>query len=587
MLGAVRVPVNRVAGTRLAYDRAMSAAARTLVLVLASACGAAPRAAPPPRAAPRAEPEAPPLCSTEGLAALSARWDGSEEDERSRLTEGAIDELLACVHGPPGELRTAALEIVARMADRRALGVLTEAIRFDGLPTEDAVIAARALRAIAIGDDDEGIRALSYLADALGEVSGDSGVENRFRIEALRTLGASGSGMVMDALIAVATTTSESQSFLINRLAFEQLGALGLYEAIPTLLEGLFLFDPSNPALRANDVAATALASLGDDAVPPLLAALAEPDAHLLELAGSYVEAVRARAPEVAASMDASALVTSEVAFVLGQIGDPTALDPLVECATALDPRERPGSIETDPADLTRQFSCALALVSIVTDVPGRARVREALVSVHRRFPRTASPVPYRLQMIVALEHLYDAALHDFFVAEARAARGADPDVRVVAARGAVRTALGHDLGPIEAIVTGEPEGDVRDAFVDAELEAALALHRACGTETACWGGHLHDPSPALARTAAAVLAGVEETTEREEATAALRNALDVRDESVFVEILYALDRVTTGIQAPFVVRQLGLLRDELEGTPFGEHVDVPLRSVRERLGRR
>jgi hypothetical protein len=184
------------------------------------------------------------------------------------------------------------------------------------------------------------------------------------------------------------------------------------------------------------------------------------------------------------------------------------------------------------------------------------------------------------------MQHLADPRLYDFLLAQARRPRrGAeDVDVRVIAARAALRSAAGNDLAPLEALWNAEPDGDVRDALEMMGMPGGLALHRRCLRDTACWAAHLHDEASTDAQTAAAALAILGQTDAA--ALPALEAALDVRDEEVFVEILYAIDRVAVN-GSPSIVTALDRMRTDLLGTRFYSHMQPLVIAVLARLAHR
>ena len=152
----------------------------------------------------------------------------------------------------------------------------------------------------------------------------------------------------------IATKQDENQNFLINRLAAQQLGELRDPAAIPSLIKCLFLFAPGRPDLRMNDVAAEALILIGRPSLEPLLGVLAGKDSTANAIAKHYIDAVKARRPDLATKMTVRQVTGGEASFALGALGFSEALDPLLQ--------------EASSSDTARKLNAAIALVRL--DVP-------------------------------------------------------------------------------------------------------------------------------------------------------------------------------------------------------------------------
>jgi hypothetical protein len=480
------------------------------------------------------------------------------------------------------------MNLLGEMRDVRSLPALTKGLDWrPEVSEEHAVTSANTLRFLTL-DAAQKTEVIDALAAALRRVTQNRGVDNRMRQAFIRALVATRDTRAAAPIRDVMMLQSDSQPFLINRFAAEQLGELEDAESIPALVQALYLFDPNNPAMRMNDVAAGALVRIGRPAIDPLVATLRGENAEANQIATRYIEAVRTRAAEAAANMDRGALVSNEAAYTLGQLGFVEAIDPLVAEATSLDEGERADAVEEDRADLVRQFGAALALVSINRRESDTARIRETLLSVFRRIPPGIDPTrPNRTQLLVAMQHFMDPEILPFLLQLAGPpARGerADPDMRVLAFRAYMMVASGSEMAALREIYTAEPEGDTRDGFNQFEPEPIFAAATECNEDAACWSRKLSDASQPVVQKAAYMVARYG----RGDAAAitALVGALGNRDEGSIGEILYALDHVALN-GSPEATTRIEEMRDSGGGTSFWNHISSLALAVHARLASR
>jgi HEAT repeat protein len=477
------------------------------------------------------------------------------------------------------------MNLLGEMRDVRSLPALTKALDWrPEVSEEHAVTSANTIRFLTLTDAQKG-EVIDAVASALRRVTQNRGVDNRMRQAFIRALVSTRDPRAAAPIRDVMMLQSDSQPFLINRFAAEQLGELEDAESIPALIQALYLFDPNNPAMRMNDVAAGALVRIGRAAIEPLVATLRGENTEANQIATRYIEAVRTRAAEAAANMDRGAIVSNEAAYTLGQLGFVEAIDPLVAEATSLDEGERTDSVEEDRADLVRQFGAALALVSINrrdTDTP---RIRQTLMTVFNRIPPGIDPTrPNRTQLLVAMQHFMDPELLPFLLGLSRPpARGADedPDMRVLAFRAYLMVASGSEMAALREMYNAEPEGDTRDGFNQFDPEPIFAAATDCNEDAACWARKLSDTNQSVVQKAAYMVARYG----RGDATAitALVGALGNRDESSIGEILYALDHVSLH-GSPEAVTRIEEMRDSGGGTSFWNHISSLALAVHARL---
>lgn len=503
------------------------------------------------------------------------------------VTDASVAQLTSCYVDHPEDVTNGGrvMDLLGEMRDIRSLPALTKALDWRAEVSEEhAVTAANTLRVMTIPEANRG-EVIDALSGALRRVSQARGVDNRMRQAFLRALASTHDVRAAAPIREIMLLQSESQDFLINRFAAEQLGELEDPESIPALIQALFLFSPNNPALRMNDVAAGALVRIGRPAIAPLVATLHGDNAEANQTATRYIEAIRARDADFASRMDRGAVVSNEASTTLGQLGFPEAIDPLIAEATQLDEGERADSIEEDMADLTRAFGAALALVSINRSDADTARIRQTLITVFNRTPPGIDPTrPNRTQLLVGMQHFMDPELLPFLLGLAQPpARGEDedPDMRVLSFRAYMMIANGDEMAALRAIYTATAEGDTRDGFNQFEPEPIFAAATECNTDAACWASKLSDSNQAVVQKAAYMVARYG----RGNATAisALVGALTNRDENSIAEILYALDHVALS-GSPEAVTRLEEMRDQGGGTSFWNHISSLALAIHARL---
>jgi HEAT repeat protein len=478
------------------------------------------------------------------------------------------------------------INLFFEMRDPRSLPALIAALDWrPEISEEHAIMAARTIRELTLDEAQKG-EVINALGRALGRVNGARGADNRMRIEFIRTLGALRDARTTTALTEVMLRQSENQNFLINRLAAEQLGLTADPAAVPALIRALYIFDPANPMMRMNDVGAQALVRVGRPALQPLIDTLAGNNAEATQIATAYIAAVRQRAPEAAAQMTPDSVIAGEASYALGQLGFREAIDPLLREVNQIDEGERPDSVEEDARDESHMVAAALALVSINRDASDTARIREALITVYNRLsPEIRPGHASRPQILVAMQHFQDAELLPFLTARAgRPGRGEeeDPNVRILAFRGAVMLANASEAAALQAILTAEPEGDSRDGM--AEYDALFPIITECNTDLSCWVTKLSDPNTAIARKACYMVARYGRGNA--DAVTALVAQIGHTDEETRGEVLYALDFTATN-GSPEAVARIDQLREQEEGRAIWQHIESLALAIQARLSTR
>lgn len=478
------------------------------------------------------------------------------------------------------------INLFFEMRDSRSLPALVAALDWrPEISEEHAIMAARTIRELQLDESQKG-EAITALARALGRVTNARGADNRMRIEFIRSLGALRDHRTTEALSEVMLRQSENQNFLINRLAAEQLGLTADPTAAAALIKALYIFDPANPMMRMNDVAAQALVRIGRPALQPLLDTLAGNNAEATQIATAYIAAVRQRAPEAAAQMTPDSVIAGEASYALGQLGFREAIDALLREVNQLDEGERPDSIEDDARDEAHMVAAALALVSINREASDTQRIREALITVYNRLsPQMRPGHASRPQILVAMQHFQDPDLLPFLTQRAqRPARpqDEDPNVRILAYRGALLLANATEAAALQQIFRTEPEGDSRDGF--AELEPLYAVITECNTDLSCWITKLSDSNGTIARKACYMVARYGRGNA--DAVTALVAQVGNTDEQTRGEVLYALDFAATN-GSPAAVARIDELRRQEEGRAIWQHIESLALAIQARLSTR
>lgn len=411
---------------------------------------------------------------------------------------------------------------------------------------EHAIRAAQTLKFI---DVPEGERAnvAAKLAEAIGKVRQARGVDNRMRIEMLRALGALRTPAATPILTRIATTQSEEQNFLINRLAAEQLGAVAGAEAVEPMIKALYLFAPNNPAMRMNDVAAEVLVRIGRPALDPLLRTLRGENEEANAIAQAYIDAVRQRNEEAAAQMSVPQIVGAEATYALGSLGFREALEPLLA--------------ETQAEDQFRRVNAAIALVRLNLEPSDLARVREALLNVYRGVPDDYQGVAFKAQLIAAMRSLYDPGFLPFFLEQAKDT-DQQPPVRLEAVTAYALLANKSEMQQLTRWLA-QAEDDPYYTNFQQGTEKAIAVANECDEDVSCYIAKLDDSDKDVVRKAAFMLGRLGRGNEQ--VINALVEKLGHSDVEVRLSAISALDRVaTSGSQA--AIDKIDELRRTEEG---------------------
>lgn len=461
----------------------------------------------------------------------------------------------------------AILDLLNEMQDPRGLPALLDALNWRTEVSEDhAIRAAQTLQAMSIPETDRA-KVIQALARSLERITGSRTSDNKMRIAMIRALGSMQDRRATEILTTIATKQDENQNFLINRLAAQQLGELRDPAAIPALVKSLFMFAPNRPDLRMNDVAAEALILIGRPSLKPLLKVMAGKEDTANAIAKSYLDAVKARRPDLATKMTVRQVTGAEAAFALGALGFSEALDPLLQEASSSDP--------------ARKLNAAIALVRL--DVPDaqKERVRSTLKQVYGSLPKGYEGVRMRGQLLPAMAHTYDAELMPFVLQQLDDKR-ANPELRLIAAQNFALLANKADAGKLAAAIASEKPseaGGYREKF--AEHKPLMDLATECDTAVACWVSKVGSADTNTARKAAYMLGRY--GAGNPDAIAALVGQLGSEDIGVRLAALMALDQIAEN-GSPDAVLKIDELRRREEGQSVWTMFRVEALPVQARL---
>lgn len=485
---------------------------------------------------------------TKGLAANAG--DRNSADVKA-VTDVVVDPLTqAYLNYPEDRINgLAILDLLYEMQDARSLPALIEALNWRLQVSEDhAVRAAQTIQALDVPAADRP-KVIEALARSLERITGSRPEDNKMRVAMIMALGSLDDKGATDVLTEIATRQDENQNFLINRLAAQQLGELRDPAAIPALIKCLFLFAPNQPDLRMNDVAAEALILIGRPSLKPLLRVLEGKDATANAIAQHYLDAVKARRPDLATRMTVRQVTGGEASFALGALGFSEALEPLLE--------------EASSSDIPRKLNAAIALVRIDVPEGQKDRVRSTLQKIYGELPKGFEGIAMRGQLLAAIAHTYDERMMPFIFDQVTDKR-ANPELRLIAAQNYALLANKTEAESLATVIDREErseEGGYKEKLE--EHKPLLAMAEECDTSIDCWISKAASPDSTKARKGAYMLGRYADGNEK--AIDALVSQLGSADLGVRLSALMALDRIAKK-GSPAAVAKIDELRTREEG---------------------
>jgi len=461
----------------------------------------------------------------------------------------------------------AILDLLYEMRDSRSIPALVEALNWRTEVSEDhAIRAAQTIQGMDVPPA-ERPKVIEALARSLERITDARSEDNKMRVAMIRALGSLKDKGATDILTTIATKQDEKQNFLINRLAAQQLGELRDPAAIPSLIKCLFLFAPNRPDLRMNDVAAEALILIGRPSLKPLLAVLDGADATANAIATQYIDAIKARRPDLANKMTLRQVTGGEASFALGALGFSEALEPLLR--------------EAGSSDTPRKLNAAIALVRIDVPPADEVRVRSTLKKVYGELPKGYAGIAMRGQLLAAIAHTYDADLMPF-IFEQVVDKKANPELRLIAVQNYALLANKAEAAQLSQAIAKEPPsqaGGYREKFE--ERRPLLDLASECDTSVDCWVSKAGSADNDKARKGAYMLGRY--GSGKGKAIDALVGQLGSDDLGVRLSALMALDRIADkGSSA--AVSKIDELRTREEGQSVWTRFRVEALPIQARL---
>jgi HEAT repeat protein len=376
------------------------------------------------------------------------------------------------------------LQLMAEMRDPRTLPALIKALEWQPEVSEDhAVTAATTMTTLDIPDDRRG-EVVEKICSALKRVQGARGIDNRMRKSFIEVLGKLGDKRATPTLVEIALRQDESQNFLFNKLAAQQLVSIADPAAVDDLVKALYMFDPNQPMMRMEEDAEAALVAIGRPALDPLLAVVRGENEEVGKLVDLSIEAFRRKDQDVAAKMDKKALTVREAVLTLGRLGFRDALDVLIE--------------ETQADHPDRRMTAALALVGINGTPADTKRIVDAITSVYEKSEKQSRP-----QLLVAFRHLYADEVMPILLKVAQTTERELPPVQMYAWVSYALLANKDEARHLRPIL--EKEELIKPQLV--EYEPAIKAAEECDKSVECWLGKLKDKDKVVIRKATTMLA--------------------------------------------------------------------------------
>lgn len=480
-------------------------------------------------------------------AALGAAQGDRQAPTVKAIADGIVDPMVKAyiAHPEDSQNGTLMIRLMAEMQDVRTLPALLAALKWRAEVNEEhATTAAETLQHLAIPADKVG-EVVTALADALERVTGARGADNRMRIAFINALGKLGDKRATPVLSKVALAQGEEQNFLFNRMAAEQLGRLEDPAAVPTLIKALFMFSPSNPGMRMNDVAGEALVRIGRPSFEPLVALLRGQDKDANAIVAKYIEAIRQRDAQVAAQMSARMLTGAEATFVLGSLGFHDGLAPILE--------------EAKSDDFSRRMNAAIAAVGLELAPADKVQVQTLLLEVYG----AGSDWNAKAQLMAVMRQTYDPAFLPAFLTAVKDVENTPAEVRLTAGSAYALLANKAEAAAFTAYLAGAEEDPYREKF-DKDNNTAAALAAECDENVECWIKKLSSTDKETLRKASYMLGRL--AVGKDAAVNALVPLLDNGQIEVRLAALMAIDHIAvSGSKA--AVEKIENMRQTQQGT--------------------
>jgi hypothetical protein len=435
------------------------------------------------------------------------------------------------------------LQLMAEMRDPRTLPALLKALEWQSEVSEDhAVTAATTMTVLDIPPDKRG-QVVDKICASLKRVQGARGVDNRMRKSFIEVLGKLKDKRATPTLLEIALRQDESQNFLFNKLAAQQLVSIADPAAVDDLVKALYMFDPAQPMMRMEEDAEAALVAIGRPALEPLLKTVRGENEEVGKLVDLSIEAFRRKDQDLAAKMDKKALSVRESVLTLGRLGLRDALDVLLA--------------ETKAEHPDRRMTAALALVGIHGTPEDTGKIVDAMSSVYEKSEKQSRP-----QLLVAFRHLYADEAMPLLLKVAQTTETELPPVQMYGWLSYAMLANKAESKALRPIL--EKEELIKPQLV--EYESAIKAAEECDKSVECWLGKLKDKDKIVIRKATTMLGRYGRGND-----AAIKGLVDLfghSDLEVRNEALSAVDHIAVN-GSELAVKKI----DELEAAEAGRSI--------------
>jgi HEAT repeat protein len=448
-------------------------------------------------------------------------WDDAKEQHETMLT------LLRDVGHPAGT----PLWVKALPLDGSSDARKETIMALDGIRKAKAVDAAPAI--------------IEELDKLIADPKNDKGGEAEGQVRALmaETLGRLGSSKAVPVLIKAMEQTREKQPVRVHREAAEALGRIGDPAAVDALLTVTFRVPDAPTTTSIGERSKLALVRIGEPAVPKVVKMLRGEHDEVNKLAAEHGLGL--------------IIVQQTAAGILGAIGHPSAVEPLVAFMpkeTCKDPKAEgdpeEGSLRAvisnalgligDPKAAAAMCTCALA-----TDNPGD------LFPIIEALGRVGGDEAFECLLQIVEKGAYDADL-------------IEPEFefqpRWEAGRFAVLLAKPDDIAKVRKSFESNTDAEVKKHLAD--WEPGLALLDECKTDRACYEKTLGYVNAEWFAREKAAFEVARQGDGDQKAAIAIAQAFKVRDADARVTMAWLPAKLLPGAKCPECV---SAIRDVLE----------------------
>ena len=222
------------------------------------------------------------------------------------------------------------------------------------------------------------------------------------------------------------------------------------------------------------------------------------------------------------------------------------------------------------------QLGAAVALASINRADADTARIREVMLKIYDSQEKIQ-----RMQVLRAMQHLYDPGTLPFFLTTAKAPEEELPDIRVIAANAYALLANKAEAAPLQGADRQRQAAPTRPRS-SSRTTRCWPLPQSATWTIACWTKKLDDKDENVARKATYML-GATRARQTRAAIAALVKKLDDARELVRGDVLSALDFAAVK-GSPEAVQKIEKIRKAEEGRAIWNHVKERALSTQARL---